>query len=482
MIPSLPLKPLAALVLLASLGLTACVNLAPNYERPASPVAATWQSSAAPGTAKLSAAQAPEGDWQDVLVDGRLREVIRLALAGNRDLRVAAANVEKARATYRVTRAAEFPTLNATASESRDHTSRMAASSGVASTSSSWKAQLGISAFEIDLFDRLGNLSEAGLQSYFQLAETQRSVRLSLVAETATAWLTLAADQQQLQLAQDTLASRERSLAVMEQAQALGGLAGTDVASARSSRESARASVASYRSTVAQDRNALELLLGQSLPENLQPPLNLLGSEQAPALLMEIPADLGSELLLSRPDVLAAEHTLLADNANIGAARAAFFPKITLTAAGGSSSRSLDNLFAAGSGAWSFAPSISLPIFDAGANRATLEARKAQQTADVATYEKTIQTAFKEVANALAVRRNLDEQIAAQRGVVAASTQSLAFATASYKEGRGTYLAVLDAQRTLFAGQQALITLQLTDQSNRVTLFKTLGGGIQQTP
>jgi len=478
-IPPLPLKQGTLLICLM---LSACINLAPKYERPAAPVATTWQTGAMPGNVRLSGAQAADTDWQDILIDERLREVIRLALQENRDLRVAAANVDKARATYRINRAAQLPTLNATASESREHTPRTASSSGVASTSTTWKAQLGISSFEIDLFDRLGNLSEAALQSYFQLAETQRSVRLSLIAETTTAWLTLAADQQQLQLARDTLASREHSLNVMEQARALGGLAGADVASARSSRETARASVASYLSTVEQDRNALELLVGQKLPDRLLPPLGLLGNEPAAALLIEIPANLPSDVLLNRPDVLAAEHTLLADNANIGAARAAFFPKITLTASGGSTSRNLDNLFVAGSGAWSFAPSISLPIFDAGANRATLDARKAQQTANVATYEKTIQTAFKEVANALAVRKNLAEQLDAVRGVVSANAQSLGFANANYKAGRGTHLAVLDAQRSLFSAQQTLINLQLAEQTNRIALFKTLGGGILATP
>ncbi|GAB4059502.1 efflux transporter outer membrane subunit [Uliginosibacterium sediminicola] len=472
--PPLPLKHTA---ILACLLLSACVNLAPTYERPQAPVAASWQTTSQAGDAKLAAKEAPARDWEEILVDPRLREVIRLSLAENRDLRVAIANVDKARAAYRVTHAAELPTLNASASESREHTSNRASSSGVGSTSSSWKAQLGVSSFEIDLFDRLANLSEAGLQSYFQLAETQRSVRLSLVAQTAIAWLTLAADQQQLQLARNTLESRERTLSVTDQARALGGLAAADVATARGSRDSARASVASYSSVVEQDRNALELLVGKKLPDALLPPLDLLGSEKPAALLVDIPSDLDSSILLNRPDVLAAEHTLIADNANIGAARAAFFPKITLTASGGSTSRSLDDLFASGSGAWSFAPSITLPIFDGGANRATLDSRKAQQTADIATYEKTIQTAFSEVANALAVRKNLSEQIDAVRGVVAAGTQSLAFATASYKEGRGTYLAVLDAQRTLYTAQQSLITLQLSEQNNRITLFKALGGG-----
>lgn len=469
--------PLKQAVPLAGLLLSACVNLAPQYERPAAPVPATWQASGVSGDTHVGGVAIPDTDWQEILVDQRLRQVVDLALSENRDLRVAIANVEKARATYRVERAAQFPTLNAAASQSREHTPRTASTSGVASTSSTYKAQLGISSFELDLFGRLANLSEAALQSYLQLAETQRSVRLTLVAEVVTAWLTQAADQQLLQLARDTLASRERSLAVIERAHALGGESGPSLSSARSSRESARASVSSYGSLVEQDRNALELLVGARLPEALLPPSDLLGGTQNAALLIDIPADLPSEVLLRRPDVLAAEHTLLADNANIGVARAAFFPTITLTAAGGSSSRSLDNLFTAGSGAWSLAPAITLPIFDAGANRATLDAAKAQQSADVASYESTIQTAFKEVADALAVRKYLVEQIDAQRGLVAANAQTLDFATALHQRGGGTYLEVLDAQRSLFSAQQTLIGLQSSEQSNRITLFKVLGGG-----
>ncbi|WP_305798468.1 efflux transporter outer membrane subunit [Uliginosibacterium sp. TH139] len=476
------LKPLLnhaprVLPLLLGLSLAACVNLAPQYERPAAPVPASLGGAAVSGSAALTASEVVDSDWQAVIVDARLRAVIRLALEQNRDLRVALANVDKARATYRVQRADQLPGLNGTASASREHTSKTASSSGQAATSSSFKAQLGISSFELDLFGRVQNLSEAALQTYLGLEETRRATRLSLVAEVATAWLTLAADQQQLALAQATLASRERSLSLMQQAKALGGESGPNLASARASREAARASVASYASSVGQDRTALELLVGTRLGEELLPPAGTGEEAERAAQLLSVPAELSSEVLLRRPDVLAAEHTLRADNANIGAARAAFFPSISLTAAGGSSSRALGDLFSSGSGAWSFAPAISLPIFDAGANRATLDARKAQQAADIASYEKAIQTAFAEVADALTVRSHVAEQLDAQREYVAASQQALDFATELYRQGSGSYLDVLVAQRALFTAQQSLISLRLAEQSNRITLFKVLGGG-----
>jgi multidrug efflux system outer membrane protein len=463
--------------LLASLvSLTACVNLAPDYVRPAAPVPAGWQAQVA-GSAKADAAAIPETDWRDVIVDARLRQVVERALDGNRDLRVAIANIEKARASYRIQRADLFPALNASGSMTRERTSAAAASSGVSSISSTYKAQLGISSYELDLFGRVSNLSEAALQAYLSLAETQRSVRLSLIAEVSTAWLTLAADQQQLRLARETLATRERSLDLLQQAKALGGESGPSVAAARASREAARASAASYASVVEQDRHALDLLVGATVPDDILPGDAVASDEAGSSLLLSVPAGLSSSVLLRRPDVLAAEHTLMAYNADIGAVRAAFFPTVSLTGSGGSTSRSLDNLFSAGSGAWSFAPSISLPIFDAGANRAGLDSARAQQAAGLATYEKTIQTAFQEVADALSVRSHVGEQLDAQREQVAALALSLRYAEDLRREGSGSALDVLDAQRSLFTAQQSLISLRLSEQSNRVTLFKVLGGG-----
>lgn len=458
------------------LTLSACMNLAPEYVRPDAPVPAGWQAKVQ-GNAPADAAAAPETAWQSVIVDAKLRQVIALALDNNRDLRVALANLEKAQATYRIQRSNLFPAINATGSMTRERTPATAATSGQESISSMYKAQLGFSSYELDLFGRVRNLNEAALQSYLALGETQRSVRLSLVASVATAWLTLNADQQQLALANATLATREHSLDLLQQAHALGAESGPGLSAARASREAARASVASYASVVEKDRHALDLLVGATVPEAMLPAAAAAGEGTDAALLLSVPEGLSSSLLLRRPDVLSAEHKLIADSADIGAARAAFFPRIALTAAGGSSSRSLGDLFSAGSGAWSFAPSISLPIFNAGANQASLDSAKAQQRADLATYEKAIQTAFSEVADALSVRTHVGEQIDAQREQVKALQQNLGYAEELRRAGSGSALDVMDAQRSLFTAQQTLITLQLAEQSNRVTLFKALGGG-----
>ncbi|KAF1311873.1 transporter, partial [Pseudomonas sp. SG-MS2] len=305
--------------------------------------------------------------------------------------------------------------------------------------------------------------------------QTRRSTQLSLVAEVASAWMTLAADQQLLTLANDTYASQQKTYALVQQSHGLGGESGVSLAQARSTVESARADAANYASQVEQDRNALELLVGQRLGDAQLPGITPLDA----ALLVSVPAGLPSTLLQRRPDVLAAEHTLKAANADIGAARAAFFPSVTLTATGGSASSELSGLFKSGSAAWSFAPSINLPIFNAGSNRASLDAAKVSREIEVATYEKTLQTAFSEVADALAVRAHVNERLDAQRNLSEATHTSYDLAMALYKQGANSFLDVLDAQRSLYSAQQGLISLQLAEQVNRVTLYKTLGGGWQ---
>ncbi|KAF1020786.1 MAG: Outer membrane protein OprM [Paracidovorax wautersii] len=468
-----PLAAVCTAVLLAG-----CANLAPKYQRPAAPVPATWQDTTA-AAAPAQPLAAIDTGWRDFVVDARLRDVVALALDNNRDLRVALQNVEVARAAYRVQRADQFPEIDAGGSLTRTRTPATGSTTGRASTTSTYKAELGTSSFELDLFGRMRNLSDAALQAYFAKDETRRSTQITLVAETASAWLTLAADQQQLALARQTLASRQRTYDVQAQAKALGEASGLTVAQARSSLETARVSVASYQSQVKQDLNALQLLTGATVPERLLPvpPASYVPAAAA-TLLVDVPAGLPSSVLLQRPDVLSAERTLMADNANIGAARAAFFPTVSLTASAGTASTSLGQLFAAGSGAWSFVPSITLPIFDMGRLQASLDSARAQQAADVASYEKAIQTAFREVADALAVRSTLDEQTSGQTAMVEASRTSLNLSTALQREGSGSFLDVLDAQRTLFSAEQTLISLRLTEQLNRVTLYKVLGGGV----
>ena len=453
------------LPLLLALLLGGCVNLAPDYQRPAAPVAAQW-----PGAAPAGASQA-DVDWREFFVDARLRDTVARALANNRDLRVAALNVEYQRAQYRIQRAELFPAVSASAEGTRQR----ALSDGTTAVSSQYSVGLGVSSYELDLFGRLRNLKDAALEDYLALEQTRRSTQISLVAEVASAWMTLAADQQLLKLARDTHASQQKTYELVQRSHGLGGESGLSLAQARSTVESARAEAASYASQVEQDRNALELLVGERLDASLLPGNTGLDA----ALLVTVPAGLPSSLLQRRPDVLAAEHTLKAANADIGAARAAFFPSVSLTASGGSASGELSGLFKSGSRAWSFAPSINLPIFDAGSNQAGLDAAKITRDIDVANYEKALQTAFSEVADALSVRSHINERLDAQRELTAATDKSYDLSLALYKQGSDSFLEVLDAQRSLYSAQQTLISLELAEQVNRVTLYKVLGGGWQ---
>ena len=327
----------------------------------------------------------------------------------------------------------------------------------------------------MDVFGRVQNLQDEALEAYLALTETRRSTQISLVAEVGTAWLTLAADNERLQLAEDTLASQQATYELTQRSHALGGSAALAVAQAQTTVESARGDVAEYQSQILQDRNALRLLVGSDIPDALLPGSRL----QSAAALVQVPAELPSSLLQRRPDVLAAEHNLKSANIDIGAARAAFFPSISLTANAGSASSALSSLFKAGSGAWTFAPSISVPIFDAGSHRATLDAAKVEKEIQVQTYQQTVQTAFKEVADALAVRSTLDQRLAAQQALTDASQKSFELSDALYRAGSQSYLEALDSQRSLYSAEQDLITLRLAEQSNRVTLYKVMGGGWQ---
>jgi multidrug efflux system outer membrane protein len=446
-----------------------CINLAPEYQRPDAPVAEQW----------LPTGQTPAGDaaadiqWQQFFTDSRLARLQSLALANNRDLRLASLNIEKAQAQYRIQRAAALPSIDAGLSGSHSRSPASVSSSGSAVTSHDYSAQLGLSSYELDVFGRVQNLQDEALENYLALGETRRSTQISLVAEVASAWLTLAADNQRLQLAESTLRSQQATYELTQRSHALGGSSGLAVAQAQTTVESARGEVAVYASQILQDQNALRLLVGAELPAELLPGDDL----QSVALLVQVPAQLPSSLLQRRPDVLAAEHSLKSANIDIGAARAAFFPSISLTANAGSASSALSGLFKAGSGAWTFAPSVSLPIFDAGANRATLDAAKVEREIQAQTYQQTLQTAFREVADALAVRSTLDQRLAAQQALTDASRKSFELADALYRGGSQSYLEALDAQRSLYSAEQDLITLRLAEQSNRVTLYKALGGG-----
>lgn len=455
--------------LLLALALGGCANLAPDYQRPQAPVADQWPAQAESTSGNASA----EINWRSFFIDARLEQVVECALANNRDLRVAALNIEKARAQYRIQRAEQFPSVAASVSGTRSRTPASLNGGEAASTGSQYSAELGFSSYELDFFGRLKNLSESALEDYLALEETHRSTQISLVAEVANAWLTLAADKALLQLAEDTLKSQQASYELTRRSHDLGNSSGVALPQAQSTVESAREDVAEYTSQVRQDINALTLLVGDSVPDTLLPAT--LDAEAAQ--LVEIPDGLPSSLLQRRPDVLAAEHDLKAANADIGAARAALFPSITLTGAAGTSSADLSGLFKGGSGAWSFAPSISVPIFNAGSLRASLESAKTEKAIQLATYEKTVQSAFREVADALAVRSTLQDRLNAQRALVEATERSYRLSDALYRNGANSYLEVLDAQRSLYSARQGLISLELSEQANRLTLYKVLGGG-----
>ena len=479
---------LALLALAASL--SAC-SLVPTYERPAAPVASQWPSqdgmAAAPGE---SAAELP---WQDFVQDAGLRELITLALANNRDLRVAIANIEQARAQYQIRRADQVPSLNGALTGSRSAPNPYEFLTGK-SVASSYGLSVGVTSWELDFFGRVAALKDAALAQYLATDEARKTTQISLIANIASTWLQLKTDTELQLLAERTLATREQSLQLTKLRFDNGASSALDMRQAESLAASARATRAQQQRLRAQDFNLLTLLVGQPLPERLVPALPQVTAAAAPRSLSEptpavqpaaelpgfapVPAGLPSDLLLRRPDVRAAEQQLIAANANIGAARANFFPRITLTGSFGRSSGDLDGLFGSGgSRAWSFAPAVSLPIFDMGRNQASLDAAKAARDAAVAQYEKAVQTAFREVADALAGRATLGEQLAALQAQAEAERDRFRLADLRYRNGIATYLDLLDSQRSLFSVEQALAQTQLAQRANEVQLYKALGGG-----
>jgi multidrug efflux system outer membrane protein len=455
--------------LLAATVLGGC-TMAPAYKRPELPVGQAWP---VPATASPSAPAPADLAWRDMFPDARLQGVIDLALAQNRDLRVAVGNIEKARAQYRIQRADLLPAVNAAGSQARVHTPQATSQTGAAFTSEQYSATVGFSAYELDLFGRIRSLNAAALQSFFASEENRRTVQISLVAEVAADYLTLAADQDLLRITQDTLKSREDDLALTRKRFDLGAISGLDLTQAQTLTEQARSDAAVAAAQMARDLNALQLVVGAQVPAALLPDGDLMGVK----VRAEVQPGLPSQVLTRRPDVLAAEHALQARNADIGAARAAFFPRISLTGSTGSASPELDNLFKAGTGAWSFTPQIVLPLFNGGANIANLKGAKADRDIAVAQYEKAIQVAFREVADALAVRSTVRDRVEAQQRLVAAASEAQRLTQARYDRGVDSYLNQLDAQRTLYAARQTLLAAELTEALNRVELYKTLGGG-----
>ena len=470
-----PIRMLSAIAAVATL--TACA-LEPPYERPDAPVVAAFpQPSPAPvdpQTAAATATATADIGWRDFFSDVRLQRLIEIALDNNRDLRVAVLNIEAARARYRIQRSELLPGVDASASETAQGLPDALTVPGQPSTTHTYSANLGITAYELDLFGRVRSLSHAALQQYLSVEETRRSVQIALVAEVASAYLSERTDQALLEMTADTLTSQQASYELTQRSFEAETASAVDLRQAQTTLETARVNLARFRRLVQQDRNALLLLLGvPALPADLPAPKSL--DEQQ--LLTELPAGVPSEVLTQRPDVSAAEHRLIAANANIGAARAAFFPRITLTGSYGTMSTELDGLFDSGSSAWSFVPSITVPIFTGGANRANLELAEVLRNIDIARYEQAIQSAFREVADALVARGTLDEQLAAQQALVEATQDSHRLAEMRFSAGVDSYFAVLDAQRSLYSAQQAYLSTRLARLQNLVTLYKALGGG-----
>ncbi|WP_263063226.1 efflux transporter outer membrane subunit [Dickeya dadantii] len=459
-------------VLTGAMLLSGC-SLDPHYQQPSAPVPDAWPQGAAYQATATTRQPADDIPWREVLVDDRLRQVIDMALSDNRDLRKAIADVEAARAQLGEKRAALLPTINAGMDGDR---SRSLSSSGNGTVlSSSYGASLSTSAFTLDLFGKNRSLTGAAREAYLSSAATATSTRLTLIADTSTAWVALATARSNLALARQTMESAGQSLAVTRSRLRNGVASAVDVAQAETVYQQARADVASALTTEAQDKNALDLLAGRSVPEALLP-ADVASLAQA---VKPVTAGISSAALLRRPDVQAAEHTLKSANANIGAARAAFFPSITLTASNGLSSEALSSLFSGGAHVWSLAPSVSLPIFAGGANLSALRYAEAEKQGYVASYEKTLQTAFREVADALARKGTIDEQQAAQRDYATAAERSYQLASNRYRAGVDTYLNVLDAQRTLYSARQTLLSLEQSRLDNLITLYNVLGGGVK---
>jgi outer membrane protein, multidrug efflux system len=431
-------------------------SLTPEYQRPQTPVPATFPyASAQQGT------PASDLQWQAFFGDERLRGLVATALRNNRDLRIAVLNIEQARAQYAIRRADQFPAVGATVAASR-----------TPATSSSYTAGIAFSSWEIDFFGRVKSLGDVALAQYLATEEGRKAAQVTLVSAVATAWLNLVADEELLALTQQTLATREESLRLTRLRFENGASSEIDFRQAQSLAESARALLAQLQRQRAVDINTLGLLLGEAVPPDYR-----LGSTTETVRLPDLPAGTPSDVLAKRPDVRQAEQLLVAANANIGAARAAFFPRITLTAGIGTASNDLSGLFKGGSWGFTVAPTLLQPIFDAGRNQAGLAAAQAGRDIAVAQYERAIQSAFREVADALAGRATLGDQAQAQAAVVEAEATRTRLARLRYENGVASYLDLLDAQRSLFAAQQSLVQARLARLQNQVQLYRALGGG-----
>jgi multidrug efflux system outer membrane protein len=453
-------------IILAATTVLAGCDFAPKYVRPVGAIPADLPQGGIYPPAASDAPDVTKIGWRDFFTDERLRQVIASGIENNRDLRIAAANVLAARAQYRIQRSEQLPTINATGAADFQHAD--------GKSFKTYTVDAGFSAFEIDLFGRLKNLSKAALEQYFATEEAQRSTRIALIAEIANAWLTLGADRDQLVIARETMDSNLQTRDLTQAQFRIGTTSEVEARQADAQYQSARNDVAVLETQVAQDRNALEVLVGAPVPDALLPttlPAN-------GATLNTLPAGISSDVLLQRPDVLQAEHRLISENANIGAARAAMFPTISLTGLLGLASGGLSGLFSGGAFTRTIEPAVSYDIFNAGRSRANVHLAEANQQAALANYEKTLQTAFREVADALAQRGTIDEQLSATTAGSESATVAARLSNARYRVGVGSFLDYLVNQRAAYVGQQQLVTTRLDRELNLVELYRALGGGL----
>jgi multidrug efflux system outer membrane protein len=464
----------------SSLTFLGACSLAPKYERPTAPIPSQYASS---GLSSLSSttteeavsttsSAAIETDWHQYFKDDRLKQLIEIALKNNRDLRQAVLKVEQLRAEYQIQRANQFPSLSATHSATRQATP---STDGVFTNSFS----VGLSAsWEIDLFGRISNLKEQALATYLSQSETRKAAQMSLISSVSKTWFSLLADEEVLAITQQTVKTREDSLRLFQLSFENGVISEIDLRQAESLLASAQASLAQWQRQRAQDENALALLLGQEVPANLLATAHLSEATDLPDLPTGAPID----LVTNRPDIRAAEQTLIAMNANIGVARAAFLPKLSLTAFLGTSASQYSGLFDSGSRNTSLGGQLSLPIFNGGSATATLESAKVQQQIAVAAYEKSIQNAFKEVSDALIAKKTFEDQYKAQQIQQEAENKRYELAKLRYEHGVSSYLDLLDAQRSLFSIQQSTIQTRLSQLQSQVSLYIALGGGWLKEP
>ena len=451
--------------------ITGCTTMAPKYSQPAAPVPTAWSSQS--GGVQAPQKAVADIPWQDFFVDKQLSKLIELALRNNRDLRVAALNIERFKALYQIRSADQLPKVDVSAGAAYQRVPANFSPSGQAVTTHQYNVGAGLVSYELDLFGRVQSLKEQALEQYLATEQAQRSVQISLISQVASTWLTLAADRERLLLAKSTLTGQQESYKLIKSRFDAGISSSLALNQARTTVDAARVDIARYTTLVAQDENALNFVVGSQVSADLLPP----ALSESLTAMKEISPGLPSEVLLRRPDILQAEGQLKGLNANIGAARAAFFPRITLVSSVGFGSNELSGLFKGDSFAWSILPRISLPIFDGGSNSANMKVAEVDRDIALAQYEKAIQNAFREVADALAQRGTIDEQVAAQQSLTDATSEGYRLSLARFDKGVDSYLTALESQRSLYGAQQNLISARLSRLGNMVTLYKVLGGG-----